>query len=405
MSQHWDVDFDVEDWLEHHYPGLLRTEDNGTWIAVGKRIGYRPAILKNLSKVRGISYRWKVRALLVLLLPMELLPFPWKKPGGRYRDIFPKQLLGKVPQRLQRLKFELLCSLMEALPQSTAFDFTSDHSIAKQLPRLNGIVRSYLQTVADFRAGWPGDHLIQWSQHRYPSLNRLLRKVFKVRRRTLRPPRWLDRQRAFNCLRLQCPGEHAAQEPFGTFKGLMHNGEWLSDKWRFVAVRKMQAMVRRQLAGDEDCVGAFEGYIHVIEDWIDWPDGAANPVDRRLAEQLMEFLFSLDCPVSRRLPIGLLGGYGILSSYSKRRDVVELIARHYLIAEPVDEQLYLRMEIAQAVVGISQDEELLAIARPIVEAEVQADQPTAEQLEARECRLAAERAEDEEDRRIRDLLK
>jgi hypothetical protein len=403
-----EVDFDVKQWLNAVFPGLVREEDSEVWKLVSERIGYRRAALKDLVRAVGVDERWKAWAVLAQILPAVLLPFPWPEGKHRYREIFTRCQFGSVPVRIQRLKFELLCALMEALPQSTQFDL-SDDPVALQLPYLNGLVLGYLIEITPNQAGRFGTLVISLTR-RVKWLNRWANGFF-VKPRKLIPPKWLDQDRAFGCYRLQ-GSDKPNPKPAGLFYCFNHNilqrGRGSNHELKLKAIRKMQWMIQQELSGNTDCAGALGGYLAAIREWVNWPDEAPTPYDREIAVPLMEFLVDLDFPIGRRIPTDLIygGGYGFLDLFSGRKAFVEELGRHYLIAEPLAEgNSGTKLALARAIVKVSDDAELLAIAKPLVEEAIERNQPTAKDLAARQAAQTAEEDAQKEDQRILELLK
>lgn len=166
----------------------------------------------------------------------------------------------------------------------------------------------------------------------------------------------------------------------------------------------MQAMVADEMAGGRDFAGALNLYVELVRIWADVEDESSNePYPRSLAMAMMEFLVNLDdCPWERRVPVDIIGGFGILYLLSDRRDIVEKLGWRFLVEAPLsDEFPNARFGLARALDQVSEDEELLAIARPILVEEEEQARRQGEERAAREAVWqAARNAEMAEGRRI-----
>lgn len=372
-SQDWEVNWNTEDWMKTHYPGLLRKEDDDVWERWARHVGCRPAAAKILVKAVDVRLPLKARAVLARVIPNQYLPFFWGEESEGYWDMSELHGYSSVPGILRRLRFDSLCSFMESLPASTLFDL-SGHPAVNCLEGLNKKLSGYLALQAEDG------------------------KLFLDQERALEAYRCSSLVMDYN----SC-GEH-----FSAFYSLLRD-QHISSYWKKQADLNMRAMVMQDLAGDPVCAGSLAGYVNTVRKWINCPDEGPKPYPWEICFSQMEFLLGIDCAWDRRLPIDLLGNVGYVWQFSlaKRADVLDQLGRHFLIEQPLSDQFRpIRHSLAKALVNLSQDEQLLAIANRVVEVENELERPERERRAAEEAALEAEKeAREQEGQRLLEEMK
>lgn len=369
----WEINFDVRALLAANYLGLYSEEDEEVWERWAKWVGYRRDSLKELVITKEVRHSLRARAVLARVLPPEYLPFCWEEPHEEWQPFeFHHE---SVPEVLQRLKYDVLCGFMEALPRSLLFDL-SDHPVVRHLPRLNEQVIGYLV---------PPKNSTPWA--------------------------WLDKERAFSCYRLQSQmpdSWRGCEWHFGAFFELLcHGGEKPDEHWTYWNERadaRMKGLIERELAGDIECTGTLAGYASTVLSWIESTHEAPEPYDMELAFRQMEYILDHDPTLEEDLHLSILIEY-ICYRGSSRPDLVEKGGRHYLIG-PSDLSSGEKrsrywpglVNIAKAVTKYSKDPALLAAAGDILTEEEEIQQPVREKNEARR------RAKTRQDAEARHLL-
>lgn len=359
MSQiKWAVNFDVKALMDTDFPRLYSEDDDKVWERWVEWVGYRRNSLKELVITKEVRYSLRARAVLARILPMEYLPFRWDEPRdgksfGRYHH-------EPVPEVLQRLRYDVLCGFMEALPRSTLFDL-SDHPVVTHLPRLNESLTSYLV---------PAENDTAWN--------------------------WLDRERVFACYRLQSQVPESWKGLRGHFaallellsKGGARSGEHWAH-WNERADARMKDLIEQELAGDAECTGALAGYASTVSTWIESTDEAPPPYDTELASRQMEYILDRHPALEEELHLPILAEY-ICYHGSSRPDLIDKGSHRYLISpsglssgEKRSRHWRELVNIAKAVASHSKDPELLIAARNILAEEEQIQQRVQQEGEPR----------------------
>lgn len=356
MSEEWKVEFDVMALLSEKFPGY-DPADNEVWAEFGKYVGWRRYPIRQLATVSDVRHSIKVRAAVAQVVPSVLLPesWHWQDPEKERREPnFPRVDHSPVPEEIKRLKYEVLCSLMESLPPSKQFDI-SDHPLAPHLPRLNDQLLNYLVPPLSGEDKGEADGS------------------------------WVDKQRVFACYRLQAPisQTYGFNGHFAAFNFLLHKtdfggqrgkDEWL--KWQLAADERMREFIRREIASEVDCAGAYKGYLRVADGWIDFylRNEDSEAYDQELAVSQMEQILAFNQPGDEARHIEVLKFY-CEEREIPRADLVVKGAHRYLLepgvfSEPegLAAHRYALSSIADTVLKVTNDEELKTEARKVITA-------------------------------------
>lgn len=354
MSTGWRVEFSVMVLLAEELPDLhrlYRPEDD-LWDEWAERFGYSRSSARELTRIRGLSIPLGIQATMARILPARYLPFywedeEWNRPPGSFKDAQGEIKYGGIPEELQKLFYYILCGFMEALPPSPLFD-RSDHPVAMHITRLN---------------------------------NALLDGLLIPDKKDERERDWRDMDRVFGCYRLQSRSTRY-EEPYRAFRDFVCKADERGyEYWKQRANERMMGIIKRELAGEVEFTGALDAYTGLILGWDSCQrgDDGDDPFSQSLAVMLAESYLDLGLPKEG-------GIYGkAISIYldgepSPRTDLVEEAGRHYFLRPPgtsgnggkyVSTFTSSFAGLARRIVELSQDSDLLVVARPIVSEEDQ----------------------------------
>jgi hypothetical protein len=368
-TQEWEVKFDFMALLAEKSLGhLYDPKDDKAWVQFAEWAGYQRATARSMAKIRYFRITLRARAAVAAILPAGALPFFWKdEERWLPRATFPKTLKSSaIEEELQRLRYETFCGFMEGLPKSVEFDL-SNHPFAGHLSRLNNsMLHGYLLPTGDEnRRDWASFGL----------------------------------ERVLLCYRLQ-----NGREPFEDFLTFMKRADAMPQTaFKGSMNERMLQMVRYDMQGDRECQGAFAAYEKIVVDWSRASEEGREPFSSDTVRLLLGSYLVLPIPWQEDIHGKAFRHY--VSEGGQLKDVLELGARRYLLGpsslatteESTEENWSLLSGLSKGLVGVSEDAEILSIARPIAEEEdrrrCRAEERQVERAAADEVRrLAREKA-------------